>query len=610
MIPYGTVPGVRPPQGQQDDQDFLSRVMKDPWFRLGMAMLEQGGPQSKPHSVGQDISRAVEKVQGQIDGDMAREMRAARLGQARDMQAQMSKIMEGAAPDAPPMQGAMMGSGMPTGAQMSMMAPQAALTPPSVASRIDPVANPSSEIKLTQRPVGRLRSSAIDERITKAARDAGVDPLLFRSLVQSESNFNHMDPRKGGITTSSAGALGAAQLMPGTAAELGVDPMDLDQNLDGGARYLAQQIKANGGDVREALRAYNAGPTGARRNPSLGGEYADTIMSRLPGEAAASAPMNQSVPMPQAPSAQTEPPPDVKQMLVFQAYGESGDDPPKFISAYYRLLNQWRSEQTKQSSKLRDDLILKDFEADRADMRDSIKTRNDLDNAAGIATNKGIGEAAAKRFNSLQDAGTAAQMKIDRLNLLQDMLNRGYQGYGGEAKAQLVRIGAALGFEGMDQMASAADVVAAIQNQMALSFRSTANGEGMPGAMSDADRQFLMSLPPGFEKTPAGNRILIEFYKRVAKREQEAARMARAYSKRMGGSFDYNFEDELLDYYMKNPLFKNGEVKKIMGVKVSPEAVQELRNRIRLNPKAAQQERALFDAEFWEGASQEALGGK
>jgi len=135
MIPHGTVPGVRPPQGQQDDQDFLTRVMKDPWFRLGMAMLEQGGPQGRPHSVGQDISRAVEKVQGQIDGDMAREMRAARLGQARDMQGQMSQIMRGAAPDAPPMQNAMMGSGMPAGAQPPAMAPQAALTPPSAAPR-------------------------------------------------------------------------------------------------------------------------------------------------------------------------------------------------------------------------------------------------------------------------------------------------------------------------------------------------------------------------------------------------------------------------------------------------------------------------------------------
>jgi hypothetical protein len=62
------------------------------------------------------------------------------------------------------------------------------------------------------------------------------------------------------MVTSPAGAIGPAQLMPGTARGLGVDPNNYRQNLLGGARYLRQQLDAFGGSTRKALAAYNAGP--------------------------------------------------------------------------------------------------------------------------------------------------------------------------------------------------------------------------------------------------------------------------------------------------------------------------------------------------------------
>ena len=89
------------------------------------------------------------------------------------------------------------------------------------------------------------------------AIEEGVDPDLFLRLVGAESSFNP-------DAVSSKGATGLAQLMPGTAAELGVDPTDPIQNLRGGARYLRQQFDEFGDPVL-ALAAYNAGPGNVRK---------------------------------------------------------------------------------------------------------------------------------------------------------------------------------------------------------------------------------------------------------------------------------------------------------------------------------------------------------
>ncbi len=79
-----------------------------------------------------------------------------------------------------------------------------------------------------------------------------IPKQLFFNLVTAESNW---DP----VIVSPRGAIGLAQLMPGTAEELGVDPWDALENLDGGARYLSQQY-TRFGTWELALAAYNAGP--------------------------------------------------------------------------------------------------------------------------------------------------------------------------------------------------------------------------------------------------------------------------------------------------------------------------------------------------------------
>ena len=96
-------------------------------------------------------------------------------------------------------------------------------------------------------------------QITAAAKKYGLDPALLAGLVKQESGFN---PNAG----SPAGARGLTQLMPGTAAGLGVtNVLDPAQSLDGGAKYLKAQLDAFGGDVARALAAYNAGPGAVQR---------------------------------------------------------------------------------------------------------------------------------------------------------------------------------------------------------------------------------------------------------------------------------------------------------------------------------------------------------
>lgn len=143
---------------------------------------------------------------------------------------------------------------------------------PTTASLPQPGASAGSE------PAG---AGQYDQLIEAAAERNGLDPAVLHGLIQQESDF---DPS----SQSSAGAVGLTQLMPSTAASLGVtEPLNPAQSIEGGARYLAEMMQRFGGNVEDALAAYNAGPGAVQQYGGVP-PYAETqqYVSKVLGYAA------------------------------------------------------------------------------------------------------------------------------------------------------------------------------------------------------------------------------------------------------------------------------------------------------------------------------------
>ena len=141
-------------------------------------------------------------------------------------------------------------------------------------------------------PARSLRGlgSTVVDLINQYASQLGVPSGLAVAVAQRESSLN-----QGAV--GSKGELGVFQLMPSTAAGLGVDPGDLNQNVRGGVSLLSQ-LYQRFGNWFEALEAYNAGPTAVvnGRVPSSSQTYAAGILaaSGLPSEVSATAPLGTS----------------------------------------------------------------------------------------------------------------------------------------------------------------------------------------------------------------------------------------------------------------------------------------------------------------------------
>jgi hypothetical protein len=167
---------------------------------------------------------------------------------------------------------------------------------------------------------------------------------------------------------------------------------------------------------------------------------------------------------------------------------------------------------------------------------------------------KAVGKYFGEQYADIQKSGLAAGGKVNRVQRLNQLLEGVNTGKFAPLGVEVASAAQSLGFN-IDPKLGNKQAAEALANEMALEMRNPAGGAGMPGALSDKDREFLKMMTPGIEKTPEGRRLISESMVKLANREREVARMAREYRKKRG-TIDEGFYDELQSYSEKNQMFK------------------------------------------------------
>ena len=178
--------------------------------------------------------------------------------------------------------------------------------------------------------------------------------------------------------------------------------------------------------------------------------------------------------------------------------------------------------------------------------------------SAPSSANAAYDEAQAKRYSELSDQITTMGMeapttlaKLDRVEQLVGDFDGGKLTGTAMAAAE---IGNSFGIK-LDPKLGDKQAASALMNEMALKLKNAGGANQMPGAMSDADRQFLLTMSPQLSQSAVGRKTIIQTYRALAHREQQIARMADAYRERNNGRLDAGFTRRLSEWSSKYPLF-------------------------------------------------------
>ncbi len=190
-----------------------------------------------------------------------------------------------------------------------------------------------------------------------------------------------------------------------------------------------------------------------------------------------------------------------------------------------------------------------------------------LKGTRGTTVNVGAGEKAwdtesaklfAKRYDDLTTQAQSAQQMLGLYDLAQAGLDSGVRtGSLGGAEQAVRQMGLALGIGNADKIAGG-ELLTAVQNRMALQMRSPDSGMGMPGAVSDRDLTFLKEAQIGLDRTPAGNRQMLDAFRKLEQRKVQVAQLADQYIQK-NGRLDAGFNQAVRKYADENPLFPRKE---------------------------------------------------
>jgi hypothetical protein len=175
-----------------------------------------------------------------------------------------------------------------------------------------------------------------------------------------------------------------------------------------------------------------------------------------------------------------------------------------------------------------------------------------------------------ERLGEIRGAARVAATEMASLTELERLLSQVNTGAFAETRINLGRAASFLGFSDGAEV-SAAEAAASIANRLALALRNPAGGEGMPGAMSDADRNFLVSTIPSIQNSPNGWRQMIEIRRRLATAAQEQAEEAERFMREGGRSRD--LPGHMAEWARQRRLFAGMEARGGSAVSADDEAL-------------------------------------
>lgn len=332
-------------------------------------------------------------------------------------------------------------------------------------------------------PMPSASSNPFAAIVSGTATQLGIDPALALRMAGTESGF---DPR----AVSPKGNKGLLQVGDAVQQDYGIaDPFDPVANAKGGLTYFRDLLTKYGGRQDYALTAYNWGPTNTDKWLQNGAYQKD-----LPAET---------------------------QGYLRKVLGGNGG----------------AVDQGGMTSGVGPSLVYQSSQPAPGTQQGKFDARE--------------GEHSADDFRAAQIAVKTHRGQLGRLETMAGLLDGIETGKFTDWKLELKRgakgIGLDLGAFGINENTGPEEAARGLANQIALELRSPASGAGMPGAMSDKDREFLVSMVPGLVMSADGRKLAIDMQRKIVAKADAEAALYRDYRRNNGGRVDFGIYDKLAD---------------------------------------------------------------